>query len=217
LFAHELNQPLAAILSNIEAAELNVEGLPAPIGGLKEILFDIRRDNLRAAQIIRHMQNLLRSDEPEVQKIDLNDVVSVVHEILKPHAAEVGVEMKIHSWQSMLAVRADPTWLQQVVLNLALNAMDATVNNFAGQRRIVVETRPVGQSKAGLSVSDTGTGIPTQDLASIFEPFASKRGGSGLGLSTSRGIVETFGGKIWAKNKTGGGVVFQVTLPLFGT
>jgi signal transduction histidine kinase len=159
----------------------------------------------------------LRSDEPEVQKIDLNDVVCVVHEILKPHAVEVGVEMKTHPWQSMLAVRADPTWLQQVVLNLALNAMDATVNNFAGQRRIVVETRPVGQSKAGLSVSDTGTGIPTQDLASIFEPFASKRGGSGLGLSTSRGIVETFGGKIWAKNKTGGGVVFQVTLPLFGT
>jgi PAS domain S-box-containing protein len=217
LFAHELNQPLAAILSNIEAAELDIEGLPVPVGGLKDILFDIRRDNLRAAQIIRHMQNLLRSDEPEVQKIDLNDVVCVVHEILKPHAVEVGVEMKTHPWQSMLAVRADPTWLQQVVLNLALNAMDATVNNFAGQRRIVVETRPVGQSKAGLSVSDTGTGIPTQDLASIFEPFASKRGGSGLGLSTSRGIVETFGGKIWAKNKTGGGVVFQVTLPLFGT
>ena len=94
LFAPELNQPLAAILSNIEAAELDVEGFPAPIGALKDILFDIRRDNLRAAQIIRHMQNLLRSDEPEVQKIDLNNVACVVHEILKPHAADVGVEMK---------------------------------------------------------------------------------------------------------------------------
>jgi PAS domain S-box-containing protein len=216
LFAHELNQPLAAILSNIEAAELDFEGLPAPVGVLKDILFDIRRDNLRAAQIIRHMQNLLRSDEPEIQKIDLNDVVCVVHEILKPHAAEVGVEMKMHPWQSMLAVRADPTWLQQVVLNLTLNAVDATMNNFPGRRRIVMETRQVGQSKAGLSVSDTGTGIPAHQLASIFEPFASKRGGSGLGLSTSRGIVEAFGGKIWAKNKAGGGAVFQFTLPLFG-
>jgi PAS domain S-box-containing protein len=211
LFAHELNQPLAAILSNIETAELD-----APDGALKEILVDVRRDNLRAAEIIRHMQNLLRSDEPEVQKINLNDVVCVVHEILKPHAAEVGVEMKTYPWQSMLEVRADPTWLQQVVLNLALNAMDATMSNFPGQRLIVLETHLVGQSKAGLSVSDTGTGIPAHQLASIFEPFASKRGGSGLGLSTSRGIVEAFGGKIWAKNQAGRGAVFQFTLPLSG-
>ena len=217
LFAHELNQPLAAVLSNLDAAELDVEGLPAPVGALKDILLDIRRDNLRAAQIIRHMQNLLRSGEPEVQKIDLNDVACVVHEILKPHAAEVGVEIKMHPWQSLLAVRADPTWLQQVVLNLALNAMEATANNSPGRGRIVMETRQVGQSKAGFSVSDTGAGIPAQELASIFEPFASKRGGSGLGLSTSRGLVEAFGGKIWAMNKVAGGAVFQFTLPLFGT
>lgn len=216
LFAHELNQPLAAILSNLETAELEVEGLPAPVGALSDILVDIRRDNLRAAQIIRQMQNLLRSEEPEVQRIDLNDVVGVVHEILKPHAAEAGVEMKVQPWQSMLAVRADPAWLQQVVLNLALNAMEATVNNFPGRRLIVMETRQAGQSKAELSVSDTGTGIPAQQLASIFEPFASKRGGAGLGLSTSRGIVEAFGGKIWAENNAGGGAVFQFALPLIG-
>ena len=213
LFAHELNQPLAAILSNLETAELEVEGLPASV---RDILVDIRRDNLRAAQIIRQMQNLLRSEEPEVQRIDLNDVAGVVHEILKPHAAEAGVEMKMQPWQSMLAVRADPAWLQQVVLNLALNAMEATVNNFQGRRLIVMETRQVGQSKAELSVSDTGAGIPAQQLASIFEPFASKRGGAGLGLSTSRGIVEAFGGKIWAGNNAGGGAVFQFTLPLIG-
>ena len=124
--------------------------------------------------------------------------------------------MKMQPWQSMLAVRADPAWLQQVVLNLALNAMEATVNNFPGRRLIVMETRQVGQSKAELSVSDTGTGIPAQQLASIFEPFASKRGGSGLGLSTSRGIVEAFGGKIWAENNASGGAVFQFALPLIG-
>jgi signal transduction histidine kinase len=113
-------------------------------------------------------------------------------------------------------VRADPTWLQQVVLNLALNAMDATMNNQPGGRRVVMETHKIGQSKAGLSVSDTGKGIPVQQLPIIFEPFASKRGGSGLGLSTSRGIVETFGGRIWADNKADGGAIFQFTLPLFG-
>jgi PAS domain S-box-containing protein len=214
LFAHELNQPLAAILSNVEAAELDVARFPASVGGVKEILLDIRRDNLRAAQIIRQMQDLLQFDEPEMRKIDLNDVVGVVHEILKPHAAEVGVEMKMRPWQSMLAVRADPAWLLQVVLNLALNAVDASLNNSPGHRRIVLQTRPVGRSKAGLSVSDMGAGIPAQDLASIFEPFVSKRGGSGLGLSTSRGIVEAFGGKISAKNIAGGGAIFQFTLPL---
>lgn len=213
LFAHELNQPFAAILSNIEAAELDVETLPV---GLRDILSDIRRDNLRAAQIVRHMQNLLRKDEPELQRIDLNGAAGVVHEILKPHAVEVGVDMRMHLWQSVLTVRADPTWLQQVVLNLALNGMDATLGNFPGQRRIVIETRPVGESKAGLSVSDTGTSIPDRDLVSIFEPFASKRGSSGLGLSTSRGIVEGFGGQIWAQNVEGGGAVFQFTLPLSG-
>jgi len=216
LFAHELNQPLAAILSNIEAAELYVEALPAPVGELKEIVSDIRRDNLRAAQIIRHMQNLLRSEAPDIRRIDLNDVVGVVHDILKPHAAEAGVEMKMDSWQSTLAVRADPTWLQQVVLNLALNAMDATAHNSPGQRRIVMETRPVGQSRAELSVFDTGTSIPAHDLAGIFEPFASRRGTSGLGLSTSRGIVEVFGGRISARNAAAGGAVFQFTLPLSG-
>lgn len=214
LFAHELNQPLAAILSNIEAAQLHVEALREPVGELKDILGDIRRDNLRAAQIIRHMQNLLRSEEPDIRKIDLNDVVGVVHDILKPHAAEAGVEMKMAPWQSMLSVRADPAWLQQVVLNLALNAMDAIADNFPGQRRIVMETKPVGQSRAGLSVFDTGMSIPAQDLAGIFEPFASRRGNSGLGLSTSRGIVEVFGGRISASNSAAGGAVFQFTLPL---
>lgn len=215
LFAHELNQPLAAILSNVEAAELDLKNLPAP-GGLKDILFDVRRDNQRAAQIIRQMQMLLRNDEPELREIDLNNVVGVVHEILRPHAADIGVEMKMRPWRSTLAVRADPTWLQQVVLNLALNAFDATSSNSPGQRRIMMETRPVGRSKAGLSVSDTGAEIPEQDLAGIFDAFASRRGGSGLGLSTSRGIVEAFGGKIWATNVTGGGVAFQLTLPSFG-
>jgi PAS domain S-box-containing protein len=216
LFAHELNQPLAAILSNLEAAELDLEEIPGSVGALRDILSDIRRDNLRAAQIIHHMQSLLRSEEPEVQRIDLNDVASVVHEILKPHAAEAGVEIRVQPWQTTLSVRADPTWLQQVVLNLALNAMDATVNNFPGRRLIVMETRQVGQSRAELSVSDTGKGIPAQQLAGIFEPFASKRGGSGLGLSTSRGIVEAFGGKISAQNNASGGAVFQFTLPLIG-
>jgi signal transduction histidine kinase len=102
------------------------------------------------------------------------------------------------------------------VLNLALNAVDATMNNLSGPRRIVMQTRQVGRSRAGLSVSDSGAGIPAQELANIFEPFASKRGGAGLGLSTSRGIVESFGGRIWAKNEASGGAVFQFTLPLFG-
>jgi PAS domain S-box-containing protein len=215
LIAHELNQPLAAILSNAEAAELCLKTLPPPIGAVTDILADIRRDDLRAAQIIRHMQELLRRDEVQLQKVDLNDVVDVVHDILKPQTTEMGVEMSTRPWQDMLPVRADPVCLQQVVLNLAFNAMDAMVNNLPGQRRMVLETRRAGQSTATLSVSDSGTGIPADRLASVFEPLAPGRPGSGLGLSTSRGIVEAFGGRIWAKNAATGGAVLHFSLPLF--
>jgi PAS domain S-box-containing protein len=215
LIAHELNQPLAAILSNAEAAELCLKTLPPPIGAVTDILADIRRDDLRAAQIIRHMQELLRRDEVQLQKVDLNDVVDVVHDILKPQTTEMGVEMSTRPWQDMLPVRADPVCLQQVVLNLAFNAMDAMVNNLPGQRRMVLETRRAGQSTATLSVFDSGTGIPADRLARVFEPLAPRRPGSGLGLFTSREIVEAFGGKIWAKNVATGGAVFHFSLPLF--
>ncbi len=213
--AHELNQPLAAILSNTEAAELCLKTDPPHLDQVKEILADIRRDDQRAAEMIRHMRGLLRKNEFEFQEIDLNDVVGVVREILAPQATDMGVVLSADQEQRALPVRADPIHLQQVVLNLALNGIDAMLNCMPRERRMVLQTAMIGESTVEVSVSDSGIGIPADKLDSIFEPFfTTKQHGTGLGLSIAREIIETCGGKIWAENRLGGGAVFRFTLPL---
>jgi signal transduction histidine kinase len=117
--------------------------------------------------------------------------------------------------QRALPVLADPVHLQQVVLNLVLNGFDALLDCMAGERRIVLRTATVGGSTVEVSVSDTGTGIPTDKLERIFEPFFTTKGhGTGLGLSIARSIIETYAGKIWAENQPGGGAVIRFSLPL---
>ena len=112
-------------------------------------------------------------------------------------------------------MRADPVHLEQVILNLATNAMDAMQARAAGTRKMTVQTALVGNSEVEVSVSDTGAGIPNDKLKDIFETFyTTKQQGTGLGLSIVRTIVETYGGKIWAENRSDGGAVFRFTLPL---
>lgn len=116
--------------------------------------------------------------------------------------------------QAVLPVRADAVHLQQVILNLALNAMDAMLNCVPGSRKITLETMLVGETEAEVSVSDTGPGIPNDKLKSVFDPFyTTKPHGTGLGLSIARTIIENYGGRIWAENKLRG-AVFRFTLPL---
>ena len=117
--------------------------------------------------------------------------------------------------RSSLPVRADPIHLQQVILNLAMNGMDAMQDCPSGSGRISIQTALNGNSTVEVSVVDTGTGVPADKLHQIFETFyTSKRYGTGLGLSISRTIIETYGGKIWAENRAAGGAVFRFTLPL---
>ena len=114
-----------------------------------------------------------------------------------------------------MAVRADQVHLQQVMLNLAINGMDAMLNSIPGRRRLAFQTALIGESEVEVSVSDTGTGIPEEKLKNIFESFmTTKAEGPGLGLSIVRTIVETYGGKIWAENRVEGGAVFRFSLPL---
>jgi len=114
-----------------------------------------------------------------------------------------------------LAVRADQVHLQQVMLNLAMNGMDAILNCVPGRRRLAFQAAVIGESDVEVSVSDTGTGIPEEKLKGMFDSFVTtKPEGTGLGLSIARTIVETYGGKIWAENGVGGGAVFRFSLPL---
>ncbi len=213
--AHELNQPLGAILSNTEAAEMLLAQDPPSIDVVKEILADVRNADLRAGEIISRLRGLLTRAEFNLQNMDLNEAIHSVVQILGAEAKERSVVLTADQGQRALLVRGEPVHVQQVLLNLAMNGMDAMLNCVPGNRRLAFETALNGESEVEVSVTDTGTGIPKDKLKSIFDPFVTtKQKGMGLGLSIVRTIVETYGGRIWAENRIGGGAVFRFTLPL---
>jgi signal transduction histidine kinase len=216
--AHELNQPLGAILSNAEAAEVLLAANPPDLHQVKDILADIRRDDQRASEIIRRLRGLLKKSEIEVQEFDLNEVIRSALHILEPEAHRRGVALSADQAQGPLPVRADQVHLQQVIMNLAANGLDAIFDRSPDKRRLALQTARVGESEVEVSVADTGTGIPDDKLKDVFKAFfTTKPQGTGLGLSIARTIIETYGGRIWAENRLGGGAVFRFTLPLAKT
>ena len=214
--AHELNQPLGAIQSYAEAAELFLKADPPNIERVEQILANIRSDDRRAAEIIRHFRGLMKKkDTIELEEFDVNDVVRTALHILQSEASKRGVVLSVNQAEGFLPVRADHVQLQQVIFNLAVNGMDAMQNCAAGDGRMSIQTALVGKSEVEVQVADSGTGIPADKLSQVFDTFyTTKRMGTGLGLSISRAIVETYGGRIWAENLPDGGAAFRFTLPL---
>ena len=212
--AHEINQPLGAILSNAEAAELLLAQKSPDLEQIKEILADIRKDDRRAVDIIKHLRALLRRNDMELQKTDLNEVFKDTFELIKAQALEQGVTLQIESNPSDLFVRADPVHLQQVILNLAMNAVEAMQDVPKGKRILKLQTN-VQSSRAIVSISDTGLGVPEAELKAIFAPFVTtKQQGTGLGLSICQTIINNYGGAIWVENGANGGAIFHFSLEL---
>ncbi len=212
--AHELNQPLGAILANTETAELIVKS-PAPdLKEISEILADIRRDDQRASDVILRLRNLLKKTPVESKSIDLNDIVDETIKFLSGLAIARESELIGVISPVALPIKGDRIQLQQVIVNLVVNAMDAMSNMARTQRRIVIKTAHNGDS-AEVSVGDTGPGVLLDKLKDMFEPFFStKPDGMGMGLSIARTIIEAHNGRIWAENQARGGAVFHVSLPL---
>lgn len=213
-FAHEVAQPLTTIALSVEAAErlLGADGSEK----LKDALADIRQAGQHATGVIQHLGGLLkRRSELELQEFDLDMVVANATRILSPEAKRRSVAISVNSVQRPLRVRADAVHLEQVILILATNGMEAMADSALDARTITIDTALLGDSTAEVSVSDSGTGIPGHKLNQVFDAFyTTKEKGTGLGLSIARTIVETYGGKIWAENRVGGGAAFRFTLPL---
>ncbi|MBR1202982.1 sensor histidine kinase [Bradyrhizobium sp. AUGA SZCCT0051] len=212
--AHELNQPLGSILTNAETAEL-ILGSPTPdLQEVREIISDIKRDDLRASEVIRRMRSLLKRAPFEKTEIDLNQIMREAFDFLKLQASARNVAIYLQTSPQTLRVKGDPVQLQQVILNLVVNSMDA-MGKMPYGRTIIGRTEVNGGASAVISICDSGPGIPTDRLNEIFDPFfTTKEQGMGIGLSIARTIVLAHSGQIWAENQSGGGAAFHLSLPL---
>jgi len=212
--AHEINQPLGSILTNAETAQAILKSPSPDIAELNEIVDDIVRDDRRASEVIRRTRSLLTRAPFELKRTDLNDVARETAEFLSALAIARKVELTSFLTQNALPILGDRVQLQQVILNLAVNGIDAMKDTPGENRIISIRTSRVGKF-AELSVSDRGPGIPEDRLKGIFEPFfTSKAEGMGMGLSIARTIIEAHEGLIWAKNRDHGGASLRIKLPL---
>jgi PAS domain S-box-containing protein len=211
--AHEINQPLGAILSNADAAELLLESGAGRLYDVRRILADIRKDDLRASEVVRRIRELLRTRELERHPLDLNGVAAGVLQLLGSDAARRGIAVETELAPDLPAVQGDAVHLQQVLLNLLLNGMEAMADTPGARRRLAVRTARV-DGVVEVSVTDAGPGIAAPQLPRLFESFyTTKKDGMGLGLSIARSIVEAHGGRIWAENAPGRGAIFRFTVP----
>jgi signal transduction histidine kinase len=212
--AHELNQPLGAILSNTEAAQMLLKAHPLDLAQLGEILSDIVRDEQRASEIISGLGNLLNNrTEADLNTLDLNDTVRDVVKIVSPEVTRRGVILRTILAPQPLRVRCDPIHLQQVIINLVMNGVDA-MEEVANPHNLTIRTSLADTDGVEARISDSGPGIPKDKLVSIFNAFVTtKPQGTGLGLPIARTILESYGGELWAENRTRG-AVFSFRLPL---
>src|SRR5258706_11556425 len=212
--AHEINQPLGSILINAETAAAILQSSSPDIAELRDIVKDILQDDRRVAEVIRRMRSLLKKAPFELKSLDLNDVARETVEFLSTLAVARKFELVSVITPDALPILGDRIQLQQVILNLVVNAIDAMADMASENRTISIRTSRV-EKFAELSVSDRGPGIPEDKLKKVFEPFfTSKAEGMGMGLSIARTIVEAHHGLISAKNRDHGGASFRIRLPL---
>lgn len=212
--AHEINQPLGAILSNAEAAELLLQAGSPDLVELRQIMADIRRDDLRASQVIRRLRALLDKHEQERACLDVNDSLTDVAALLRAEAQRRKVTLEFQLASLPARLLGDRVQIQQVLINLIFNAMDAVAANREDQRSVTVSVSRL-PDRIAIRVQDGGHGIEAEHLPQVFDSFFSrKQGGMGLGLSIVKTIVEAHGGTILVEKTSTAGTVFCVELPL---
>jgi len=211
--AHEINQPLTAVMANAEAALQMVAASPLPLQELRETLTDIVSDNKRAGEVVWRMAAMLKKDASQYEPVDVNRTVGEVITLVQSHAVSRRTSLDVQLDAGIVPVWGDRIQIQQVVLNLLVNAFDAVAECAPANRRVRIQTLARDRA-AVIEVSDTGAGLGPDELAAIFEPFyTTKRDGLGLGLWICRGIVGAHGGTLEARCNPGRGMTFSTTLP----
>ena len=212
--AHEINQPLTAILTNAQAAQSLLEAGDTNLEEIQEILADIAADDERAGEVIRRMRTLLRKGVSELAILDVNDLVTEVVGLVRGEMILHNVALTLDLSPDLPRVHGDRVQLQQVILNLVVNAIDAMKDVSGGMRRMTVRTGMGKHRVVQVSIVDSGGGIPEEARERIFEPFVTtKLHGLGLGLSICRSIIQSHGGRIECTNNADRGATFSFTLP----
>jgi C4-dicarboxylate-specific signal transduction histidine kinase len=213
--AHELSQPLTAILSNAQAAQLLLEADVVDLEKVRELLSDIVAEDKRAGAVIHRLRVLLKKGDPEFVSLDVNDIVGEVAWLMRRDAIIRNVPISLELAADLPRVRGDRVQLQQVVLNLVLNGLEAMREPGAGDRTLVIRTARDGTAAVAVAVRDSGIGIDEKELDRLFQPlYTTKAEGLGMGLAIARTIVDAHGGQLGAANNVHGGATFHFTLPV---
>src|SRR6476660_7139051 len=212
--AHELHQPLAGILSNAAAGQRFLDRGNVDQDEIRELLGDIIADGRRASDVVRGIRGMVKTEQVERRSVNINDVVMDAVRMVSADALLRSCQVETSLDANLRTVEADPVQLQQVLLNLVINAFDAMRDTPISKRKVVIVTHSNGDDTICMSVRDHGVGISAEMQDCLFNPFfTTKNDGLGMGLAIARSILESHGGTIAVKNADGGGARFEIVLP----
>ena len=213
--AHEVNQPLAAIVTNSNACLRWLGGVQPNFGEARQAVERIIKDSYRASEVISRIRTLVKKAPPQNEAVNLNEVILEVLALAQNQARRKGVQVKRELADDLPPVLGDRVQLQQVILNLVVNGMEAIVNNKNGERELSISSGKDGSNNLIVAVRDSGAGLDPANLERVFDAFfTTKPDGMGMGLAISRTIIESHGGRLWATSNSPRGAVFQFTLPV---
>jgi PAS domain S-box-containing protein len=208
--AHEVNQPLAAIVTNAQSSLRWLSRQPPEIEEVLAAIAQIVKDAHRANEVIRRIRKFSRKADPEMIRLDINEVVEEAVTLLRHEALRHGVAMQLELESGLLPVRGDRIQLQQVIINLAVNGMQAMATVHDRDRVLIMRTQRHQSEQVRVAVEDVGVGIKPENADRLFTAFhTTKPDGLGMGLSICRSIIEAHGGKVWASPNAGPGMTFQ--------
>jgi PAS domain S-box-containing protein len=213
--AHELNQPLTAILSNAQAAQRFLTGDRPDLDEVKDILADIVAEDKRAGQIIQRLGLLMKKEKVQFETHSINDIIREATNLVYYDMVILNVSISMDLNEGLPPVRVDRIQLQQVILNFILNASEAMKDRHPESRQMEIMTRTGESDTIVVSVKDSGKGLEKEDFEKILEPFyTTKSEGLGMGLPINKRIIEAHDGRLWVENDPDGGLTFSFTLPI---